>query len=190
MTTYYDYYKLHGICVDCGQEKAKPGHVRCWRCLINHREKEAEYRANKTDEEKRQLLSERRAKSAVLRQERRANGLCPNCGRERTDTRYSLCERCRQSAKKSAERKRRENGTIPNGLRGDGTFCAICLKPVETDGAKLCNRCADNCSVNIAKAIAAQNNEDHPWRRLSNGQYKLYMERKKREEEKIDRERV
>jgi len=180
MNPYYDFYKSHGICVTCGQEKAKPGQVRCWRCAIKQAEHEAEYRSRKTDEQKATALAERREKAAILREERRRNGLCPNCGRERTDTRYSLCERCRQNAKKSAERKRRDEGIIPAFMRGDGTFCAICLKPVETDGNKLCDRCYESCAVNVRKARAAQNNEDHPWRRLANGQYKLYLERKKK----------
>ena len=79
---------------------------------------------------------------------------------------------------------------LPNGLRGDGQFCAVCLKPVEVEGNKLCNRCAENNAINITKARAAQNNENHPWRQLANGQYKLYMAKKKMEEGKSDRERV
>lgn len=179
MNSYYEHYKSHGICVTCGQEKAKPGHVRCWRCLLNQAEHEAEYRAQKTDEQKSAQLASRREKAAGLREERRQKGLCPNCGRERKNKEYALCEKCRSSAKKSAERKRRNDGRLDNGFRGDGLFCAVCLNPVETDGAKLCNRCAANNAVNIRKARAAQNNENHPWRQLANGQYKLYMGRKK-----------
>jgi len=182
VTEYYHYYKSHGICVTCGQEKAKPGHVRCWRCLLNQAEHEAEYRAQKTDEQQSAQLASRREKAAIVREERRQKGLCPNCGRERKDKSYSLCEKCRASAKKSADRKRRERGVVPSGLRGDGMFCAVCAQPVETEGAKLCKRCAENNAVNIRKARAAQNNENHPWRKLSNGQYKLYMEKKKAEE--------
>ena len=31
----YEWYKSHGICVRCLTEKAKEGHVVCWRCLAN-----------------------------------------------------------------------------------------------------------------------------------------------------------
>ena len=190
MNDYYDYYKSHGICVTCGQEKAKKGRVRCWRCLINQREHEVEYRERKGLDEREKLLAERREKSAVLRAERKEKGLCPNCGREKKNKNYSWCEKCRASGKKSAENKRRSDGILPNWLRGDGCFCAVCLKPVESEGSKLCNRCAENISISISKARAAQNNADHPWRQLSNGQYKLYMAKKNWKEEHGDREGV
>ncbi len=179
MNAYYEHYKSHGICVTCGQEKAKPGHVRCWRCLLSQAEHEAEYRERKSDDQKSRQLADRRSRATILRAERREQGLCPNCGGERKNKEYALCEKCRASAKKSAERKRRNDGILDNGFRGDGQFCAVCLKPVEIEGAKLCNRCAENNAVSIVKARAAQNNENHPWRQLANGQYKLYMERKK-----------
>lgn len=181
MNEYYHFYKSHGICVTCGQEKAKPGHVRCWRCLANHRDQEAVYRWSRPEAQRTEMLAKRREESAFLRATRREQGLCPNCGRERKYKRFSLCEKCRSSARKSAERRRRKDGRRPIGSGGDGLFCAVCYKPVEVEGNKLCNRCAANCAVNIAKARAAQNNENHPWRQLSNGQYKLYMERKKLE---------
>lgn len=190
MSDYYDYYKSHGICVTCGQEKAKQGRVRCWRCLLNMKDHAAGYREKRSIEEKKRILFERREKASVARAERKEHGLCPNCGRERHNKAYALCEKCRASAKRSAERKRRSDGVVSSGLRGDGYFCAVCLKPVESEGSKLCNRCAGNNSISIAKARAAQNNADHPWRKLSNGQYKLYMAKKKWEEEHGDRERI
>lgn len=190
MNDYYAFYKSHGICVTCGQEKAKQGRVRCWRCLINQREHESEYRDQKSADERERLLAERREKSAALRAERKEKGLCPNCGRERFNKAYALCEKCRASAKKSAERKRRADGIMPNGFRGDGYFCAVCLKHVESEGSKLCNRCAGNNSISIAKARAAQNNADHPWRQLSNGQYKLYMAKKNWKEEHATNEGI
>lgn len=183
MNEYYAYYKAHGICVTCGQEKAKQGRVRCWRCLINQREHEAEYRQHKTHEQKETAKAKRREREAALREDRREQGLCPNCGRERKNKKYALCDKCRLSAKKSAQKNRLDAGRVPNAFRGDGYFCAICLKPVENDGDKLCDRCRANNEINVAKARAAQDNSNHYWRRLSNGQYKLYMAKKKWEEE-------
>ncbi len=189
MTDYYHYYKSRGICVTCGNEPAKPGHVRCWRCLANLADMEAIRRDIMPEEQHQAILAKRRVRQAALRVERREQGLCPNCGRERKDKSYAICEKCRASAKRSAERKRRADGMLSNGLRGDGNFCAVCLKPVEKEGSKLCNRCAENNAKNILTARAAQNNENHPWRMLANGQYKLYMEKKEMEERR-DRERI
>lgn len=190
MSDYYNYYKSHGICVTCGQEKAKRGRVRCWRCLINMKEHAAEHRERQSKEEKEALLAKRRERASVLRSERREAGLCPNCGKERTDKKYVLCENCRASAKKSAERKRRKDGIMPAYMRGDGHFCFICLKPVEQEGKKLCKICLENSYINIKKARAAQNNAEHPWRKLSDGEYKLHMAKKKWKEEHGDRERI
>jgi predicted amidophosphoribosyltransferase len=87
-------------------------------------------------------------------------------------------------------RKRRADGIVSRDFRGDGYFCATCLKPVEHEGDKLCDRCKANNARTIKIASAARNTTDHPWRQLSNGQYKLYMAKKKWKEEHGDREGV
>lgn len=163
--TYYNYYKSHGICVTCGQENAMPGRVRCWRCLASRREHEAEYRDRKTAAEQAEVNRLRRERDAAKRAERRASGLCPNCGRKRDDEAYALCRACRHSAKRSATRKRRNDGVLPSGLRGDGLFCAVCMKPVELIGNKLCDRCAANNIENLRKARAAQT--VNPWKKIN-----------------------
>lgn len=166
-SNYYQYYKSHGICVTCGQENAKPGHVRCWRCLLTHADHEADYRSQMSEEQKAAKLASRREKGAIIRAKRRESGLCPNCGKERENPQYVLCEKCRKSARQSQMKMARKRGVIPMDMRGDGAFCAVCAKPVEVEGSKLCNRCAENCAVNIQKARAAQgSNGNHVWRKL------------------------
>lgn len=166
MNPYYTYYKSHGICVTCGQENAMPGRVRCWRCLASQREHEAEYRERRGKCSEVVLIA-RRERDAAKRAERRASGLCPNCGRKREDEAYALCEKCRQSAKRSATRRRRNDGVLPSGLRGDGLFCAVCLGLVEQSGNKLCDRCATNNAKNLRTARAAQDRANHPWKKIN-----------------------
>lgn len=184
MDDLYAYYKSHGICVTCGQEDAKPGHVRCWRCLANLNENSNRLYHEMPDDKKAALLAERRRKAAIQRAERKANGQCPNCGRKLEDTNYSHCAKCRASAKRSMEKKRRKDGAMSTGLRGDGLWCAICLKRVETPGNKLCDRCYQNNLENMRKARAANSTANHPWRKATD----LYFERRKQVEN--DRERV
>ena len=169
MNDYYHYYKSHGICVTCGQENAAPGRVRCWMCLASQREHEAIYRERTAQSEREKWNAIRREEASTLRQKRRENGLCPNCGKDRIDKAYVLCEKCRRSAKRYAEKKRRDLGVVSQGLRGDGMFCAVCLKPVEQDGNKLCDRCYANNLVSIRKARESQDNLNHPWRKIQYG---------------------
>ena len=181
MDDLYAYYKSHGICVTCGQEDAKPGHARCWRCLANLNENSNRLYHEMPDDKKAALLAERRRKAAIQRAERKANGQCTNCGRKLEDTRYTHCPKCRASAKRSAEKKRRKDGAMSTGLRGDGLWCAICLKQVETPGNKLCNRCYQNNLENIQKAHEANSTANHPWRKATD----LYFERRKRAENEL-----
>lgn len=190
MSELYDYYKSHGICVDCGQENAKRGYVRCWRCLINRRELQAERKAEWSDEKRNAINKQSNEWWANARKERKENGLCPRCGGERKDKKFVMCEKCRAKHNRQRANKRRENGVLSDDLRGDGLFCNVCLKPVEHEGDKLCGRCKANSVRTIAVARSARNTADHPWRQLSNGQYKLYMAKKKWEEEHGDREGV
>lgn len=184
MNELYSYYKSHGICVTCGQEDAKPGHVRCWRCMANMKDLSNKYYHERPADVKAALLAKRREKAAVQRAERKANGQCVNCGRQLTDKLFTHCEKCRASAKRSMDKKRRNDGAMSTGLRGDGLWCAICLKQVETPGNKLCDRCYQNNLENIRKAQAANSTANHPWRKATD----LYFERRKQAEN--DRERV
>ena len=190
MKEYYDYYKSHGICVDCGQDDAKQGHVRCWRCLINRSELAVERKSNWSDERRDLVNKKSNQWWSNARKERKQKGLCPRCGGERKDKSFVTCEKCRIKNNRYKDKKRRENGVLSNDLRGDGIFCRTCLKPVEHEGDKLCERCKANSIRTISIARESINRESHPWRQLPNGQYKLYMAKKKWEEEHGDRERV
>ena len=68
----YNGYKAVGICVHCGCEWVEPGHVRCKACA----EKNAAIQlASDPNGEK------RRSRQAALRAQRRAEGLCIDCGK-------------------------------------------------------------------------------------------------------------
>lgn len=73
----YDYFKSKGICVYCKTQKARQGKISCLECAG----KQAERRAIKprvyTEEQKEKAKARERA----LYAQRRANGLCTECGK-------------------------------------------------------------------------------------------------------------
>ena len=138
---YYYWYKEHGICVKCKNEMADK-ETMCLQCRMDERackkkrypEKEKIYQAN-------------------LRAYRIENHICVHCGKPLPswDNRKA-CGICR--AKENAHKREvsHKNGVIPMDLAGKGIYCAVCLKPVEIKGEKLCKRCYTNCINNLNKA--------------------------------------
>lgn len=137
---YYYWYKSAGICVKCKQENAEKG-IFCLKCRMDERQR----KKKKYPEKMKTYMRELKAK-------RKAEHICVKCGRPLPswDKRVS-CGICR--AKENAHKREvsQKQGRIPLYFRGDGEHCAICFKPVETKGKKLCNRCYNNCIANLAK---------------------------------------
>lgn len=80
----YEHYKNNGICVKCGAAYALAGHVLCGGCM-----KKAEHAQKKYDPDG----SKKRERMAILREERRAKGLCLVCG-AKTDGVHMSCKSC------------------------------------------------------------------------------------------------
>lgn len=140
---YYDWYKSHGICVDCGREKAAKGKTRCLVCLSINAEKAFKYRASLNEE--RQAEEKRRVsdKKKRIYHDRKAQGLCPYCGRQAENGKMQ-CDRCRAKNRLAAERSRRARGIKSQQvICEDETICSTCKKPVKP-GYKVCERCYDN----------------------------------------------
>lgn len=146
----YHWYKANGICVQCGQEKAARGKTLCLVCKSDRDEKNRR-RGKKTDEQKRK--NNERGKE--LREERKARGECPKCGKKMPGQwawgKYA-CPECTSKNNRSAKERRIKSGTIPNELRGNGEYCAVCRNSVEHPGEKLCNKCYTNCCEALTKA--------------------------------------
>ena len=102
----YEYRKMRGICVACGEKPAEPGRVRCAECLA----KEAEYvvlrRAEHPEIMKRSDIEN--AKKRETRAERARQGLCTECGRKAWNG-TKLCMDCCLKARERAKRWRDRN---------------------------------------------------------------------------------
>ena len=143
----YALYIESRVCVKCHKEQAENGYTMCLQCRMDERER------NSKRERTVKSRKDEYQKSKQKRDERQANGQCPLCGRKMTagDTHYS-CKYCRAQASKTAKARRAAQGVISDDMRGNGIYCAVCRKPVEHIGDKICERCKTNSQKNIEKA--------------------------------------
>lgn len=158
----YTLYAQHGICVDCGREKAAPNRKRCWECLCKNNESKATKRQTMTEEQKR-LQKEQDCKRHKERYARlKAAGICPRCGKRPAASGKTLCPFCAAINRRAAEKVRRAKGQLPEDMLGDGYHCATCGADVYK--RKLCDRCHANAmrAIAIAQANACGGWRDQP----------------------------
>lgn len=70
----YQFFKSHGICPNCGKEKAAPGRVCCLNCLDKQNIRRLERWDNMTEEQKEQVRSRVRQSGKALYKQRKAAG--------------------------------------------------------------------------------------------------------------------
>lgn len=135
-----------GMCTKCFVRPAENGYRHCWRCRANNK---TAYRTPKPyDKAKRKEYVKKRRERLI------SEHICINCGKRPTKDNRQKCGIC------AARHNRRQNelnwqkGTTPRFMGGDGTHCAICLKP-DCNGEKLCPSCLANSRESIKKARLA-----------------------------------
>ncbi len=134
-----------GICVQCGQWNASPGKVRCEVCLAI----EAEYAQKRIEsggeDYKKQLRKKQRESMKRLREERKKNGLCVECGKPQCEKSTVRCLEHYIKHKRRYQRKK-----IP---RSEWTSFGLCYKCGEKaiDGEKLCEKCYEVSCNNLPK---------------------------------------
>lgn len=164
--TRYQWLKMHGICVACGQKDAFTGYVRCPECL-----EKAEMASLKcwADDEKRTRYNKHSAeRRKKLRQERKVKGLCPGCGKAVKDN-YSYCDRCRNkhNANRNSKRVRRPGEHFRE--RMEAGICMYCGGEI-VQGYKLCKSCLEKY-----RNIHKQSNPkaSSRWRKEITGEWKI-----------------
>lgn len=98
----YMYYKAHGICPECGQNKAVSGHVYCVSCAEAQAVCNMVRRARMTPEERALEHQKTRPRRLMLYQERKEAGLCVSCGKPSRPGKT----RCMMCAEKMNEKQR------------------------------------------------------------------------------------
>ena len=152
---YYAWKKEHSICVYCGNETAEPGRTMCFKCAEKNRARASMHRQENI-EKKRQSDRERynRLKS---------EGVCPYCRKRPPADGHVYCAVCRGMINQRSDKRRRENGIMPEDMRGNGVYCYVCTKEVEVAGSKVCNKCRENLKKNAAKARKHRDLKNHWW---------------------------
>lgn len=143
------FYKSIHRCITCHGQDAFTlgGRSRCAACA----EKAREYYYKNGEKYKKAKAEKKKS----LYEERKAAGKCVSCGRDMDGGGYVRCAACRA---KDAARHR------TGSMKGVNGYCSLCGKEKAENG-KLCPACYVKISANTAKARAAQNRGDHPWRR-------------------------
>ena len=157
----YKWLKAHGVCVECGQQDAAPGRARCLVC--NDKKNEISIRYHYAHRE--ELLAKKRVREKALREERKAAGLCPICGKHEPEQGYVNCPYCRARINKKGEIRRRKAGVMPRYMMGNGEYCFRCGKP--SYGEKLCPSCLESSRQTIKIASAAIDRKNHIWGAIS-----------------------
>lgn len=128
----YEWYKEHGICVQCGQEEAAQHRVRCLECLA------------KNTTRKRKNMDPEYAKRK--RRERQEQGKCVWCGRPRAKDSKCYCTECRIKNRRRLAEKR---DGIARSERPAYGMCYRCGAPI--NGGTLCDNCMAQSMANLPK---------------------------------------
>ena len=126
MEDYY-FYKSRGICVNCHNDNAMHGAVRCPECADKlskfDSRRYAEIKNNGYDEYRRSMSK----KNNERRAERRKAGICWMCGKRPVQNGYMKCIDCHTKIRKKKDY--RYNNDIPRNERPDYGLCYICGSP-------------------------------------------------------------
>ncbi len=142
-----EYRAKLGKCILCGS-KTISGYKMCLECRMNERERPKAV----TEEQRQKQNDDNRKRRERYKREHR----CVACGKQ-LPKKYTKvrCPACNAKNRKATERYHRSKGVKPMDLAGNGHYCAVCLKPVEVIGNKLCDNCYRRSVKNIEKANEA-----------------------------------
>nr|DAP79798.1 MAG TPA: NinG protein [Caudoviricetes sp.] len=156
----YKFYKARGICPYCKKGKPAPGKSLCEECA----EKQRTYFANLPPERAEQFRARKRENSKQKYSQRKAAGLCVDCGKPVYKDGVRCYEHYLRNRRLGRERTERKKLEKPAGS------CRNCNAPA-LPGKKLCQYHYDLACAAMAKARAVEKKkrdkekETHPWER-------------------------
>jgi predicted amidophosphoribosyltransferase len=135
-----DFYKEHGICVSCGQEKAARGRIRCANCLAADAERHLQSYYGMTDKQRAAFNAAKLQAEQKRKELRRTAGICTRCGKFKANQGRTMCGIClakharyEQDRRIRAGRRTLEDRNVPG-------VCYFCGKPA-IKGKKVCEDC-------------------------------------------------
>ena len=133
----------------------------CFECRFKERERgKKRYYKNLTETKKRIIAENVKSK----RTQRKADGLCPQCGKRTPTDGYSYCAYCRAYHKRYYHKNKQKKDKIPRELWIDLGLCYNCEKPELVSGKKLCPECYRKVISNMEKARNARKPENNYFR--------------------------
>lgn len=157
----YYLYVSHGICPKCGKRDAMPNRICCFECLYTMNERSVKAYHEMSDEERQSYLQKCRVRNKKRYQERKAAGICVQCGKRPPESGKVRCTECSIKCRRNATKYNRERGVLPQSLLGDGYHCSRCGAAVEKK--KMCDHCLAVNRVSIVKAKAASLDAPDNW---------------------------
>ena len=134
----YHWYKEQGRCPKCGGDPVR-GKVFCINCLDRAAENERKKREKWTEEKRKMRNEQQREYCKKIREERKANGICIECGK-RPAGETQRCKLCQYKINKRKREKHRDNGGMTYEERIDPQKCYFCGAPA-IEGRKTCAKC-------------------------------------------------
>lgn len=129
----YELLKKHHYCTACRKQDAYTlsGKILCFECAekLNKQHREDYHRR------KEYHLSHKKQ----LREYRKSNGLCIDCGKKAVEGRVR-CKKHLAIERFRAEKHRAKKGVIPRAMSVELGYCEMCCKEFATKG-KLCDEC-------------------------------------------------
>ncbi len=162
---YNEMLKRAHMCTRCHKQDAYTlgGRSLCAECAKKQRERGKKFRAIHRDDV--------RARNRKNYLRAKAENRCPTCGRKKDwlDEEVS-CYRCRIKDGRRKREKLLSAGV--NYPRGENGICWQCNKEPAIRGKKLCQKCYDMASKNLAKGREMLKQQNHLWSQLNVGIYK------------------
>ena len=146
----YAYRRRIGLCVRCGR-KAEEGKPLCLICKMDKRENAKVYRAKHREHvaETKSMWHKRKI------EERRKDGICTYCGKQKVQNGYALCDSCRSKTRIRQRERYKPKLIHPYIERKDWFnigYCNNCGKNPVKEGFKVCESCYEKSYERLEKA--------------------------------------
>lgn len=153
------WYIDNGICPRCGHRELQEGYKMCLECRTADNERRRErYKPVYGQSERHK----------ALREKRKAQGLCPICGKRKPSDGKVNCNVCLAKNKAARLKCNAKQGRISTEQRLSGYYCYHCAEELpEWRENKLCDRCMEALSVQAIEMRKHVDYDNHPFRKAA-----------------------
>mgnify|MGYP006874657936 CR=1 FL=1 len=146
-----EWYKAHGICANCGCEKARPGFATCYVCKA----REIEHNRQNWQRNGHKYKEKNRIHSKELYDSRKKLGMCTKCGKVQAKPGRAKCEKCLRIDSERHKKANYGKCVIPKNQFPSLGRCYNCGKSPLMPGKKQCEECYQKSLVSLKKARQA-----------------------------------